>query len=282
MSRTRDGTRMSEEDVIGYWLGAGSRPFPVRRGETITLGRDSQNSVMLFDAHASRRHAEVFCNARGEVFVIDLGSSNGTYLNDGRMEANKPSSLRSGDNIRIGGKVFTFISNQPGLEARAIEQDAHQQIASMQTLTFSKEEMAQVDSALPPTREQKGVNAGETWSPQKESDSGIALAGSLTDQNLAQIMQFLNANGRTGELLVKGHGLDGNIAFEKGQIFRARAGVAQGDEAVFQCARLREGTFQFKIRTFPPDRQANIATSTMNLVFECCRQMDDESRGAGT
>ncbi|MBE7467168.1 MAG: FHA domain-containing protein [Planctomycetes bacterium] len=268
---------MSEEELVGYWLGAGSRPYPVRPGETITLGRESDNAVVLYDAHASRHHAEVFCSARGEVFLMDLGSSNGTYFNEERMTANQPQPLRSGDNVRIGGKVFTFVSNLPGLEPRKVEASAHQQMESMQTLMFNKADV-QRETAQPPTRPQKAVNSEETWSPLKEGDSAIALAGSLNDQNLAQIMQYLNANAKTGELLVKGASVDGTICFERGNIFRARAGVQQGDDAIFAFGRLRDGTFQFKNRIFPPDRQANVQTPTITLIFECCRLLDEESR----
>jgi pSer/pThr/pTyr-binding forkhead associated (FHA) protein len=66
----------------------------------VTLGRGSQNTVPLDgDDFASARHARV--EARGDgVYVEDLGSTNGTYVNGARVTT--PRRLERGDLVRIG------------------------------------------------------------------------------------------------------------------------------------------------------------------------------------
>ena len=57
------------------------------------------------DAFASTRHAQLV--PHGDVIVLeDLGSTNGTYLNDEPLRGPQP--LHPGDRIRIGDSAFTF------------------------------------------------------------------------------------------------------------------------------------------------------------------------------
>ncbi|MBI4569891.1 MAG: FHA domain-containing protein [Planctomycetes bacterium] len=80
------------------------RVFPLESGERFFIGRDANIEVPIVDQGASRRHAEVY--RVGEMyFVRDLGSKNGTYLND---EPVSEELLRSGDKIRIGQTLFIF------------------------------------------------------------------------------------------------------------------------------------------------------------------------------
>jgi pSer/pThr/pTyr-binding forkhead associated (FHA) protein len=68
-------------------------------GERAVLGRLPECDIALNDANASRMHSEIRWNGRG-YDVRDLGSMNGTYLNDERLV--EPTLLRTGDVITIG------------------------------------------------------------------------------------------------------------------------------------------------------------------------------------
>lgn len=71
----------------------------------ITIGRSARNDLCVEDPFASRLHAEV--RSRGDSFWLsDLGSANGTLLNDVRMTV--PVMLRDGDVIRIGETAIEF------------------------------------------------------------------------------------------------------------------------------------------------------------------------------
>src|SRR5262249_25187543 len=77
--------------------------FPFTSGP-VALGRDNSNAVQLHDNEVSRRHAEVRA-APGGFEVVDLGSANGTYVNDHAVER---SSLRHGDKVQLGQTVLMF------------------------------------------------------------------------------------------------------------------------------------------------------------------------------
>jgi pSer/pThr/pTyr-binding forkhead associated (FHA) protein len=60
---------------------------PVRVGRVINPAKGpAKFDNLLFDTKVlSRNHAEVYCDAQGRVFIRDLGSSNGTYINSFRL-----------------------------------------------------------------------------------------------------------------------------------------------------------------------------------------------------
>ena len=69
------------------------------------LGRGDQADIVLEDSFASSRHARLV--PHGDVIVLeDLGSTNGTYLNDEPLSGPQP--LHPGDRVRIGDTSFTF------------------------------------------------------------------------------------------------------------------------------------------------------------------------------
>jgi hypothetical protein len=69
-----------------------------------TLGRGDVE-IVLEDAFASSRHARIERQG-GAVVLEDLGSTNGTYLNEEILSGPQP--LHPGDRVRIGDSVFTF------------------------------------------------------------------------------------------------------------------------------------------------------------------------------
>ncbi|HET9450829.1 MAG TPA: GGDEF domain-containing protein [Aggregicoccus sp.] len=79
----------------------------VLAGEVLRIGRDEDNELAVDLDTVSRHHARVYAQA-GSVLVEDLGSTNGTYLND--RELTGPAPLRSGDRVKVGGALFKFLT----------------------------------------------------------------------------------------------------------------------------------------------------------------------------
>ena len=71
--------------------------------EELLLGRGERCNVMLEDAYASQVHARIFSRDE-KVFVEDMGSTNGTYLN--RQKLTSPTELQRGDRVKIGKTVL--------------------------------------------------------------------------------------------------------------------------------------------------------------------------------
>jgi hypothetical protein len=75
--------------------------------DMITVGRTSNNDVVLKDVTVSRFHA-YFRERNGQWIVCDAGSKNGTHLRGSLMAARKELPVSSGDAVRIGDIVTTF------------------------------------------------------------------------------------------------------------------------------------------------------------------------------
>lgn len=75
------------------------RRIPLQ-GEMVLVGRDEQVHVQLENRGISRFHARLEAQPDGGWIVVDLGSSNGTFVNDARVDAPVP--LEPGDRLRFG------------------------------------------------------------------------------------------------------------------------------------------------------------------------------------
>jgi hypothetical protein len=82
----------SEQKGVGYDL-----------GDELTVGRAAGCQVVLDDTYVSQLHTRIF-RRDSQLFVEDLGSTNGTYLNNRRVSA--PIALNRGDQLRVGKTVL--------------------------------------------------------------------------------------------------------------------------------------------------------------------------------
>jgi pSer/pThr/pTyr-binding forkhead associated (FHA) protein len=74
----------------------------------LTIGRAPESDIHLPDPSVSRRHASVYVED-GKAVLEDLGSSNGTYLNEMRVDK---ALLSSGDTLRLGKVTVWFLQEK--------------------------------------------------------------------------------------------------------------------------------------------------------------------------
>lgn len=114
------GLHRAGEPVLGRGMGVDGEPrlvvdhaaghpagvaYSLERGAT--LGRGDVE-IRLEDPFASTRHARI--ERQGSVLVLeDLGSTNGTYLNEEPLDGPQP--LHHGDRIRIGDSELTYLAD---------------------------------------------------------------------------------------------------------------------------------------------------------------------------
>ena len=80
-------------------------------GEGAVMGRGDQAEIRLEDPFASSRHARLVRQG-GAVVLEDMGSTNGTYLNEELLSGPQP--LHPGDRVRIGDSEFTYLERVAG------------------------------------------------------------------------------------------------------------------------------------------------------------------------
>jgi len=120
----------------------------------VTLGRAPDNQLVINDSKASSHHAEI--RFVGQDYAItDLGSTNGTFVNDQRLDRNVPRSLRTGDNIRIGDTLFTY--------------EVTGAMAGATTDPGSNPQYEATIPAAPPEHTAYGAGAQQVYTPPQQS-----------------------------------------------------------------------------------------------------------------
>jgi len=125
--------------------------------------------------------------------------------------------------------------------------------------------LEKVDALLSRSRRVKSIDSENA--PHKKG-----FEGNLADLSMVEVIQLLNLNKRDGTLEVEDKSR-GKIVFKQGNMIYAEFGDAQGVEAINQMVPLKDGMFKFEpvVESVEP----NIEGSTMNILLEACRLMDE-------
>jgi pSer/pThr/pTyr-binding forkhead associated (FHA) protein len=100
-------------------------PIPLVLGKKFLLGRDERAPIRLQASEVSRRHCGVAADEKGDFYVEDLRSSNGTYVNGHQILKRR---LKDGDVLDVGPFTFRFslgatapvAASDPNAETRTI------------------------------------------------------------------------------------------------------------------------------------------------------------------
>ena len=105
------------------------------------------------------------------------------------------------------------------------------------------------------------------------SGEGRELEGNLAQIPLADLLQILAVNRKSGALSVEREGARGEIALAEGRVAEARVGAVSGEKAVYRLLGWREGQFAFVPGPPPADRRMDKKLDA--LLLEGLRQSDE-------
>ena len=108
------------------------------------IGRQLGSNIHLVDPSVSRAHAEIIVSPQG-LMVRDLGSANGTFINEQPVSNEQPVAVRPGDRLRVGN-VVTLLE-APALNAAPNEPTLREKPSAIPTRPLSQSPRGQ----LPPT-----------------------------------------------------------------------------------------------------------------------------------
>jgi len=209
----------------------------------VVIGRSRSCQLTLHAEQASRRHAAVRFGD-GHFRVRDLGSTNGTFLNDEPLEAEW--TLRPGDRIEIGGMNVTF---------------------------------CQVDEAMEGAMSDPGE--GETiLMARPQPVEGEALRGNLEQIPSFAVLQILEMGSQTGLLSMATADGDSWMWMENGRLIHAETAKQEGFDAAIEMVQNTSGRFLFEPGSEPADR--TIDASVTELILEASRLLDEAAAGPGS
>jgi hypothetical protein len=81
----------------------GAKPHTIQVAASMVVGRARECELRIDDVYASQQHARLF-GKNGAWYVEDLGSTNGTFVNEQKLAA--PALVQPGDKIRVGTTVL--------------------------------------------------------------------------------------------------------------------------------------------------------------------------------
>ncbi|MCO5172029.1 MAG: response regulator [Planctomycetes bacterium] len=106
------------------------------------------------------------------------------------------------------------------------------------------------------------------------------MEGDLERLGFAELVGFLNFSKKTGELIVALETGEAGVAFHEGEVHDAWIGRFASEEAFYAIARLKHGRFRFNEGGDRGDRPRRVKQSTVSLLMEAMRLLDEEQQQA--
>lgn len=280
---------------VAYLFGS-SRPLPLVAGATYSLGRDPNCTIPVDAKNISRQHARLRVSTFGRVELMDLNSTNGTFLRDERLAPETPRVLADGNSFRIGSRLFWVVLG-PGASA---SDGSSSRLPRLSALSGGQPRPGSGSVTARDPLEPIGLQTVMTTravpalssDPARRDDlpplstQDETMSGPLHAFAVPVLLHYLQVTGQTGDLdliaagqryrfhlevgrLVFAHGIQG--ASEGFQFSDLPA--LKGSAAVLAAAHLHAGSFRFYRSKAAPGAW-NVTAPTSTLLFESCWAID--------
>lgn len=238
--------------------------FPLEEGREYFVGRSSDCALVLVEDMISRQHAK-FVVANGGVSLVDLGSTNGSFVNGERVSSQP---LKEGDRILFGTSIIRLISASAANGTAVHQSRPPQQAATQATVMGSRPE----ELTSPPQRPAGGTVSG-------------LMSGLLEEVSLSDLLQLFSSARKSGLLRIQTADDGAALYLRDGRLIHAEVSSRpelSGERAAYRALTWSHGTFVLE----PPSQRtfaSEIQMSTEALMMEAMRLMDERDnlgRGA--
>ena len=171
--------------------------------------------------------------------------------------------IRENSDITLVPFIFLTSFEDPETEIRGFRAGADEYLHKP---IDRKELLSRVETLL--------ERSGKLKTIEEKSETPKGFSGDLGDLSIVELVQMLNLNKKTGILHINGE-KSGKIYLKDGQLFSAEFDGKVGEEAVYGMVAMDSGTFNFDITDF--DEEQTVKNSTMNVIMEACRIMDERN-----
>ena len=285
---------------------------------TLTLGRSEECDIFLGEKKISRKHCQIVVQPN-RVFLKDLQSTNGTFVNKERVE--NECDLHSDDRVQVGTTVIRLTieeaikaANPPETQNTVKMRDVVSDLEELPTgealsdelfpgvsrsapvslakapSATAKDERVTVGGAAPrtlvmppdlleelPSLDEDEAELLETVPKRKEPESQRPLSGDLSAMGLADLLQSLAQNHKSGHLTLAGI-QKGELTLREGQLVHATLGDVDGPKALYRMLAWNEGEFEFSPLSSQSKSgvmKASITGKIETLLMEGFRQHDE-------
>lgn len=219
--------------------------FKLKMGRDVIVGRATDGDMVLVEDMVSRRHSKI-STANNRITIVDLGSTNGTFVNGERV-ASEPVELKEGDRVLIGTSVLKLVS----VEDSMVE--------------------------APEEAETTGEGPGS-----KRTTMSITrhMSGSIDEIPLPDLLQLLSTSRKSGVLTVFSSDMEARLYLRDGKVYYCTINNnfdLDPTKAFYRIITWTSGTFDL----LPPDDAEflnEIKDSTEGLLMEGMRILDEINR----
>jgi pSer/pThr/pTyr-binding forkhead associated (FHA) protein len=217
--------------------------FPLVANKELVIGRSGDLDMVLMEDMVSRKHAKISTTG-GQVSIMDLGSTNGTFVNGEKIKKHR---LKEGDRILIGTSIVKVIS---------------QDESSIDATTF---DVAQVKSILQDVAQQQ---------------QSATMSGSIREVPLPDLLQLFGTSKKSGVLAVNGPSGNGRIFLRNGKLYYT---VIDDNhdlgpmKSVCRMLTWTDGDFEM-LAASDEEFLLELEDSTEAIIMEGLRQLDELSR----
>jgi pSer/pThr/pTyr-binding forkhead associated (FHA) protein len=232
-----DRPRFALRFISGKYQGG---EFPLRMNREIIIGRSSDLDMVLVEDMVSRRHAKI-SSTEGEVYIQDMGSTNGTFVNGEKIAGR--ALLHEGDRILVGTSIIKVVAVE-GQLANQSEAEARRRL-----------------------------EAGA----QRQATSGRPMSGVIEEIPLPDLLQLLSTSRKSGVLTVNNGVSVGKIYLRKGALYFATINddfAVSPQKSIYRMLTWLTGTFELE-PSVELQVMEEVQESTEALLMEGVRQLDE-------
>ena len=220
-----------------------SAEFPLPDSGEMLVGRSNDVDLVLSEEMVSRKHARLNMGTES-ITLIDLGSTNGTYVNGEKI---KRFELGIDDRVLIGTSILKVVASS-SIELPSEEHDDLDAVRQrMETIAEHN-----VDS--------------------------ITMTGTLSEVPLPDLLQLFSSNRRSGVLLLEREGKTGKIYLREGEVEYAEVSDAEELSALKAFYRLvgwPDGDFSLEDLNEDVVFEDPLTQPAEHLIMEAARQVDE-------
>ena len=232
-----DRPRFALRFISGKYQGG---EFPLRMNREIIIGRSSDLDMVLVEDMVSRRHAKI-SSTENEVYIQDLGSTNGTFVNGEKIAGR--ALLHEGDRILVGTSIIKVVAVE-GQLANQSEAEARRRL-----------------------------EAGA----QRQATQGRPMSGVIEEIPLPDLLQLLSTSRKSGVLAVNNGVSLGKIYLRKGALYFATINddfAVSPQKSIYRMLTWLTGTFELE-PSVELQVMEEVQESTEALLMEGVRQLDE-------
>lgn len=194
-------------------------PVLLSSGKSLSIGRDDDSDLKVASTKASRKHCEVAW--RDNVALVrDLGSQNGTWVNDRQLPPKTETTLKDGDTIQAGDLIVTYRRLMPGIPEEALGAPAAPTQQTVRTASLKARQAA----AAPSTHD---------------------LEGDCSTFAITDVLTTIAERNASGILAVEVEGVKGELVIQEGKVVSAKYPGLDGSIAIQAISALKAGRFHF-------------------------------------